>query len=502
MNACASAASETLAFDRPWPELARIIRDSGEYYGVPESVLARLQLLADGKAVMVVTGQQVGYLGGPLYTFVKAYHATRLAAHLEKELGLPVLPLFWLEGRDHDLEEVRDANYLNSAGELHTLRFTPEQEIAGYEVGRYRVSADEHLRELASALELPHELGFDLVSRAYTNGTLTDGMGRLLASTLGSRGLLVIEGMDPRLKALAAPLWEKIIAANHRLTEIFSARAKELEIEGWATPMTPTADAYLFYLTRDHRRASLSYDGKLKHPDGHVEQLTRDDLAALVREDPDAISPKAALRPPYQDYILPTIAYIAGPGEMDYHAQLTPFYQEFGIVPPSLFPRLSVTVLDQKIQRHLEKAGLTVEHILTTSAHDLTKEVVREADDGHMATLFAESRAQIEEIFQRLKEQVATIDLTLAGAAQSSAGRAVHPLEQLQEKTERALKQKHATALARLEKLLNALHPHEKLAERVLCTGYYLSKYGPEQLLAALDELPAVPSEHFAVSLD
>lgn len=451
---------------------------------------------------MVVTGQQVGYLGGPFYTFVKAYHTTRLAAELEEYLRLPVLPLFWLEGRDHDLEEVRHASFVNSAGELRTLTFAPDQEIPGYEVGRYRVSAEEHLKELASGLELPHEAGLGILQSAYSNTTLADAMGRLLAATLGPRGLLVIEGMDPRLKALAAPLWEKVVAAGTRLTEIFYERVKDLNAKGWDTPMNPTHDAYLFYLTREHRRASLSYAGQLKHPDGHAERLSENELRDLIRKDPDAISPKAALRPPYQDYILPTIAYVSGPGELDYLAQLTPFYQEFGITPPSLFPRLSVTVSDQKIHRQLEKAGLTVEQVLSSSSHDLVKEVVRSADNGHAALLFNESRAKIETVFQRLKDELATIDPTLAGAAQTTTGRALHPLEQLQEKTERALKQKHATALARLEKILNVLHPHDKLAERVLCTGYYLAKYGPEKILAALDELPAQANKHFVVTME
>ncbi len=501
-EACAAAAREQLAVARPWPRLAEILRNAGERYGVPASTLARLELLAAGKAVMVVTGQQVGYLGGPLFTLVKAYHAVRLAAELEERIKIPVLPLFWLEGRDHDLEEVRDASFLTAAGELRTLHFTPDEIIPGFEVGRYRVSAEQQLQELASALESPHEEGLELMRRCYSDTTLADAMGKLLASVLGPRGLLVVEGMDERLKSLALPLWEQVIQAGARLTEVFYQRAKELESAGWATPMTPTHDAYLFYLTRDYRRSSLSYTGQLKHPDGHAELLKPEQLLAMVRENPDLISPKAALRPVYQDYILPTVAYVAGPGEMNYHTQLTPFYKEFNVVPPSLFPRLSVTVTDHKILRLVEKAGLTVKQVLTTPAHELMKEVVREADASHTSALFSESKEHIEQIFHRLREHIAAIDPTLGGAAQSSTGKALHPLEQLQEKTERALKQKHAAALARLEKLQKALHPHEKLAERVLCTGYYLSKYGPEKLLAALDELPTEVKEHGVVNVD
>ncbi len=502
LEACAYAAKETLGHPRSWRELAEIIGKVSREYGVPETSLARLQLLAGGKAVMVVTGQQVGYLGGPLYTFLKAYHATRLAAHLEERLGLPVLPLFWLEGRDHDLEEVRDANYLTSSGELKTLRFDPEKEIPGYEVGRYRVSAEEHLKELAAALESPRESGMQTLSAAYSNTTLTDGMGRLLGTLLGPRGLLVVEGMDPRLKALAAPLWEKIISSGTRLTELFYARARDLEAAGWHTPMTPTHDTHLYYLTRDHRRASFTFSGQLKHPDGHTENLTEREVSDLVRRDPDAISPKAALRPPYQDYLLPTIAYVAGPGEMEYHAQLTPFYKEFGITATSLFPRLSATITDHRVDRQLQKLDLSMEDVIRHPRQELIHRVLREEDQGQTAAMFEKGRAEIQAAFDKLRNSVAGIDPTLAGAVEASAGRALHPLEHLREKAEKALKQKHAAKLARLEKALNALHPQDHLAERYLCTGYYLTKYGPEKILAALDNLPAETSGHVLLTVE
>jgi uncharacterized protein YllA (UPF0747 family) len=304
------------------------------------------------------------------------------------------------------------------------------------------------------------------------------------------------------LKALAAPLWDQVISAGPRLTEIFYLRARELEAAGWNAPMAPTHETYLFYLTREHRRASLSYSGQLKHPDGHTEHLIEKELRELVRRDPDAISPKAALRPPYQDYILPTVAYLAGPGEMDYHAQLTPFYKEFGITAPSLFPRLSATVSDHKAQRQLDKLDVSIENVLSIASRELMKKVLREEDHGHTSTLFEKSRVEIQAIFDRLRDGVAEIDPTLAGAVEASAGRALHPLDHLREKTDKALKQRHSAALARLEKVLNALHPHEKLAERVLCSGYYLAKYGPEKLLAALDELPAQPHEHLVLTLE
>ncbi|MCX6601122.1 MAG: bacillithiol biosynthesis BshC, partial [bacterium] len=332
VNACRAAAEDILRAARPWHELADLLERSGRSYGVPPETLARLTALSEGKAVMVVSGQQVGYLGGPLYTFLKAYHATRLAQWLERELRRPVLACFWLEGEDHDLEEVRDAHYLSLAGELHTLRFSPDREVAGYQVGRYQLDASAHLSELAQALDSPHEESLAVLRDCYAQTTLSEGMGRLLARTLGGRGLLVIEGMEAELKAMAAPLWEKVIARGRGLTEILEERSTELRAGGWNAPLAPTRDAQLFYLSGDdHVRCALTYDGQLRHPNGEVKALTQEALADLVRHQPAAISPKAALRPLYQDFVLPAVAYIAGPGELDYHAQLAPFYQELDV---------------------------------------------------------------------------------------------------------------------------------------------------------------------------
>lgn len=501
--ACRAAARDQLAVPRPWVELADVLHRSGAAYGVPEHTLSRLQALAAGRAVMVVTGQQVGYLGGPLYTLLKAYHTIRLAAELERELECAVLPLFWLEGEDHDLEEVRTASYADRAGELRSLRYAPPAEIAGFEVGRYPVDASGHLRELAAALELPHAGGLALLQECYSGTTLSEAMGRLLARVLGPRGLLVVEGMDAGLNRMALPLWEKVLQAGRGLGETLAARSAQLAADGWATPLTPTPEAHLFYLAgSDHVRAVYTYDGKLVHPCGPTQALPVETVAQRLRDGSLSLSPKAALRPLYQDFVLPTVAYVAGPGELDYHAQLTPFYGALGVVVPSLYPRLSATLLDGRGARAVAKAALPLERLLGETRDGLIRAVVREEDEGRTAQSFDTAQQEITALFARLQTEVAALDPTLAGAAHGAAGKCLHALTELRQKSDRALKQKHATALARLDKALQVVRPEGKPAERVLATGYYLAQHGPEALLAAFDALPADAREHQVLELE
>ena len=284
---------------------------------------------------------------------------------------------------------------------------------------------------------------------------------------------------------------------------MLSIRAEDLRAEHYNAPLSPTPDSYLFYVTAaDHVRAAMSYGGRLLHPDGSMAQYTPATLRELLASGELTISPKAALRPLYQDYVLPTVAYVGGPGELDYHAQLAPFYAELDVVAPTLFPRLSATLVDAKTARLIEKLDLPAADLLYRDKHALTQTLLRAADEGKTAARFAETRAGLEEIFNALKPELGAIDTTLEGAAHGAAGKALHALSELEQKAQKALKQKHGVELARLEKILAAVKPGGKPAERVLSTGYYLARFGLDALLAALDGLPADGRAHWLVELD
>ncbi|HKE90991.1 MAG TPA: bacillithiol biosynthesis BshC, partial [Gemmatimonadales bacterium] len=77
--------------------------------------------LAAGPSLAVTTGQQPGLFTGPLYTIYKALSAIALAARLERERNVPVVPVFWVAGDDHDFAEANHATLLNSGGEPLTV---------------------------------------------------------------------------------------------------------------------------------------------------------------------------------------------------------------------------------------------------------------------------------------------------------------------------------------------------------------------------------------------
>ncbi len=87
-------------------KLVTILEENNEALGADQTVLDNISKLKDASTLAVVTGQQAGFLTGPMYTIYKAVTAIKLAKRKEKELGVPVIPVFWVASEDHDFEEV------------------------------------------------------------------------------------------------------------------------------------------------------------------------------------------------------------------------------------------------------------------------------------------------------------------------------------------------------------------------------------------------------------
>jgi uncharacterized protein YllA (UPF0747 family) len=198
---------------------------------------------------------------------------------------------------------------------------------------------------------------------------------------LGERGLFVVDGGVPALKKLAAPLWTRIIEVGPALHKLLYGRDILLSKSGFAPVLSPTPSAYLFYLTdKQPIRQVVNYDGTVRKPDDRQETVTLNELHERVVSHPEDLSPKAALRPLYQDFVLPTVAYIASPDEVAYHAQIQPFYETLSVVAPTIFPRMSVTLVDEKTMLRSQKLGLGVRDVLRNDLDTLSKRILENTD--------------------------------------------------------------------------------------------------------------------------
>ncbi|HEX6988268.1 MAG TPA: bacillithiol biosynthesis cysteine-adding enzyme BshC, partial [Bacillota bacterium] len=337
--------------------VAEALVEANRGYGADEAAQRNAAALADPGTLAVVTGQQAGLFGGPLHTLYKAVTAIRLAGELSQRLERRVVPVFWMASEDHDYDEVRRAYLLDQAGRVRELalppRTGPRASVGALPVPR-RVRG--LLREVAQALG-PRARHPEFLDQALEELDAArdwgDWFARLMARWLSAHGLIIL---DPMLRPLRLPLREFYPLALVRREGVhreLAAAASRLQRRGYPVQLEVERDhCNLFYLADGERVALHWRDAQLVGRGGQV-RLGVGEGTALMRREPWRFSPNVVLRPLVQDLLLPTLAYVAGPAETAYLAQLRDVYPLFGLQMPVVVPRLSVTLVAPEVGARL-----------------------------------------------------------------------------------------------------------------------------------------------------
>ncbi|MEM1042129.1 MAG: bacillithiol biosynthesis cysteine-adding enzyme BshC [Bacteroidota bacterium] len=501
----AEAAREAAALGRDRDTLADVLAEQNEAWGnLDDAVRANLDALRDPASATVVTGQQLGLFGGPLYTVYKAATAVRLARQMRGETGDPVVPVFWMAGEDHDFDEVRSILVL---GGNDPVRIGLPPSESRLPVGR-RVLGDE-VAEAVDALEAAlRETEFtpalmQAVRAAYRPGaSMRDAFAGLMQHLFAGSGLVLISSDDARLKRLAAPVFRQEIERHAETLARLEAASADLEAAGFHRQVTPLP--VNLFLLEDEGRFTLDPRG-----DGAAETFAlrgldrtyaKDDLLALLDAEPERFSPNVVLRPIVEDRLLPTAAYVAGPGETSYYAQLGGVYEAFGVPMPVVYPRASVTLVEGKVQKILDRYRLTVAD-LSEDLDVLHRRLVLDLSEHDVEGAFGEAARHVHEAVNLLKPVVAGIDPTLGKSAEATRASLQKDLDSLKARAVRAEKRNHDAVRGQLEKAVAGLYPTGTLQERILSALYVLNKYGPALVGQWIDGLDLDTAEHQVVEL-
>jgi bacillithiol biosynthesis cysteine-adding enzyme BshC len=355
------AANRTPGLRRDGAAVSRVLVAQQEARGAAEAA-RRARDLGEADAVAVVTGQQAVLFGGPLYVLYKALAAVRLAAVLQARRGRPVVPVFWVASDDHDFAEVRSTAVLDEAGQIRTLRYAPAREPVGQPASR--VTLDETIAPLLEELarSLPAGANRDMlvarVGESYRPGvSLSDAFARLLSSLIP--GLVVLDPSDPALKALMAPVLARELRERSPTSRLAEDVGRELLAAGYHNQV-PVRPGFLNLFLVDAERHALAFEDSTIEVRGTDRRLPVEDALRHLERQPQDWSPGVLLRPLAQDHMLPTAAYVGGPAEIAYHAQIGPSYPHFGIPRPALVPRPSLTLVEPAQARALEAEGLSL----------------------------------------------------------------------------------------------------------------------------------------------
>ncbi|MCC7008324.1 MAG: bacillithiol biosynthesis cysteine-adding enzyme BshC [Acidobacteria bacterium] len=470
----------------------------------PRAARAQVDVLASPQSVAIVTGQQAGLFGGPLYTVLKAVTAIQLARRIQQEHGVPTVPVFWVDAEDHDWDEIRSAALLDrelnpASVSLESLTGAGSQPVAALRLDHRIQSTIDALTEALP----PSEFTADVVAilgRRYRAGvSVSTAFAGLLDDLLGHHGLVVYESADPLAKPAVADLFASELSAPGRTSELVRAAGDRLRALGHEPQVEPAPDGVnLFYLGADGRAAIRRRDGQYFVGDGLARSA--DELAAEAKAHPERFSPNVILRPLVQDRLFPTICYVAGPAELAYQAQLGDVYRTFGIEAPLLHSRATATLLDSAAAKFLDRYDVPFEAFQVQDDLALNRLLERQLPP-EIERIFAETEQQLDERVGALRAIVPAVDPTLTGAADTTLEKIRDTLRHLQTKIVQASKRKDDTLRRQFTRTRALLFPGGHPQERVLNVAFFANRYGLRFADRLVDVVPADTSRHHLIVL-
>lgn len=497
--------------------LADALERQSEGFGAGPVAMANIAKLRNG-ARAVVTGQQVGLLGGPLLTLLKAATAIARATQATETTGVEHVPIFWLASEDHDLEEVDQVSLLASsrAGTaVETLRLGLKHAHAEVPVGGVAVGgAIDGLLERASEL-LGHAPVCELLRECYGSAEAKFGgaFARLMSRLFAEQGLIVMDAAGREFHALGAGALRYAIEHAEELETALLARAKELETAGYHAQVLVKASASLLFLVSEDagvtRREALRRlpDGIWKAGAGSAARsYTTAELLGILAEAPERISPNALLRPVFQDSMLPTAAYVGGPAEVAYFAQSAVVYQQvLGRVTPIL-PRLSATLIEPAIGAVMAQHEVSLPDAMHTP-EELAQRLGARAMPIEAKRRLAAAGNALDEALTAAQDYLGTLDASLGRSAEVSASKMRYQMGRLRrlaatfELQRKASLKKHADAMAL--HLFPEGHPQERVIAGVwFIAGFEAQGGTAEELIARLvDEAANQCPGHIVVRL-
>ena len=468
----------------------------------PEQARAAAAKLGDPRTVAIVTGQQAGLFGGPLYTLMKGLTAAKLAADIEAQFGVPCVTIFWNHSEDHDWEEVASAWVLDGDDQARRVTVDGVEGDGHLPVGQVRLGDDiVRVVDEVAALLPRTEFTDDVVAqlrRCYEPGAgMADAFGRLLDRLLGPLGVVVFDGGDPAAKPLAAPLFQRVLTDPARTSQLAAAAGEALVADGYHAQVTPQPDATALFSLTGGRGPIRIRDGRFVVGDETVEAAT---LLAAATDQPARFSPNVLLRAVVQDTLFPTIAYVAGPSELAYLGQLKDVYAFHETPMPLIVPRATGTILDSASLRFLARTSLELRSLQAQDELALNQFLEAQLPPSIEQGL-ADIERTLDERMAMLLAAVPAVDPTLDGAVKSTQGRLSHELKGLHGKIIQAAKRRHETLRRQFAHAQHLAFPAGQPQERVICLAWYMNRFGPGLVPRLYDCLPLEGGKHWLLQI-
>lgn len=460
--------------------LQKVIAQFMKQYRTSERIEHHLEQITHPEAVFVVGGQQAGLLTGPLYSVHKAISVILYAKEQTERYDRPFIPLFWVAGEDHDIDEINHM-YVEKNGQLHKAVYSersPLKKMATHTefdretMHRYVDQMIRTFRETTYTKEILRQLH----EAVDATDNYTSFFVYLMNEFFNEAGLLYIDAAYEPFKQIQVDALIRLVEQNEAIAEAVVKKERQYAEVMGQTPLQATLDnAHLFYV-HDTGRLLLKREGEQFIYEPLQLRWSKEEIIEEITRHPERFSNDVVTRPIMQQMMLPTFAFLAGPGELAYWATLKEAFQAVDVAMPLLIPRHSITLVPRDVQYALQQLDIPVEKSLDQRYDLLMERHMEKAKDEQFLAALHEAKNNLEQALQQLQQTAPT----------PSVQRVLQKNKQYHEKQfdyveqfyDREIALQEETMIRRLRTVERQLLPEGAPQERMYTPYYYVNEYG------------------------
>ncbi|WP_078413473.1 bacillithiol biosynthesis cysteine-adding enzyme BshC [Priestia abyssalis] len=476
-------ADDLAQFSYPREELAAYLAAYNEKYDADERTMSNISKLKNHRSVVVVGGQQAGILTGPMYTVNKVLSILKFAKQQEEKLNVPVIPIFWIAGEDHDFAEINHV-FVEKEGTL-VKQAVPQKVLEkkmASDIVIDKQTCQKWIQDVFQTFgETDHSkevLDFTLEGLESSH-TYADFFAKLTMKLFAGTGLVLMDSASPELRKIEGSFFMQLIEENEQLSQAVLEQQRIVEQLHPRAIQVDEQTAHLFYYDNSERILLERRAGRFEGKTNEV-VLTKEELLHIARTSPELLSNNVVTRPLMQEFLLPTLAFIAGPGEVAYWAELKQAFELFRFKMPPIVPRLSYAIVERDVQRNIKDLELTVEHVLRKGVKEEKEKWLQEHVKYPYDDYFEKAKQELETIHRTLRNNVLSEDETFKEVLEKNRNILQNQLNIVRKIVESKQVTKHKVTIKKFDDIEQALLPIGSPQERIWNIFYFLNKYGAD----------------------
>lgn len=490
-------------------ELASYIEQFMGKFPASEQVGISLKKLQQNNSAVVIGGQQAGIMTGPLYSIHKVLSIVAFAKEKEKELQVPVVPVFWIAGEDHDYPEVNHI-FTKSGAKMNKVVY-PEKVLEKKMVSN--IAFDQNIcREWVDGiLESYGETAFTkdvmiiLDEAIQKSDTFVDLFAYIIMAMFKDTGLLLVDSGDRQFRQLQKEILTKQIRLSKEVTQSVFMQQENLKNAGISNSIDITAHAanLFYYDEKQHDRLLLEYhqESALFSDKEQTIQFSLEELLQVAEESPEKLSNNVVTRPITQELLFPTLAFIAGPGEIAYWAELQQAFRHFSIQMPPLVPRINFTLLERDIETDLNELEVRLEDVLANGIEEQKNAFLQSIQSDQADSLFASLQADVNKHYRCIEDYAKTDTKGVVQLLKKNEQKVIEHIQFLQQKIQEDIQLQHSHIINKYDRTGTALKPDGAPQERVWNALYFMNRYGLEFFQQILNHPLPFDGSHVVVKI-